>query len=58
MVKQKEKIKPGKLRQSWEQDIKKDLKETGWQHVDWFQLAQIMDKWVPLAKAAMNIRSP
>lgn len=57
-VKQKEKRRPGTLRHRWEHDIKMDLIETGLQHVDWFQLAQVMDKWAPPAKAVMNIRSP
>ena len=58
MVKQKEKRKHGKLRHRWEHHNKINLKETGWQLVDWFQLAQVMDTWVPLAKAVMNVRSP
>ena len=35
-----------------------DLKETEWQNVDWFHLAEDMEKWLPLVKAVMNIRSP
>jgi hypothetical protein len=33
-----------------------DLKEAGWQNVDWFHLDEGMDK--PLVKAVMNIRPP
>jgi hypothetical protein len=34
------------------------LKEKGWQSVDWLHLAEGMEKWLPLVKAVMNIRSP
>jgi hypothetical protein len=58
VVKYEEKRRPGKPRHRWEHDIEMDLKETGWQYVDWFHQAQGTDKWLPLVKAVMNIRSP
>jgi len=30
----------GRPRQRWEANIKMDLKETGWESVDWFHLNQ------------------
>ena len=35
---------PGRLRLRWEDNTKMDLKETGWEGVDGFHLAQNRDK--------------
>jgi hypothetical protein len=48
----------GRKRQKWECNIRMDLRETGWEGVDWMHLAQdrdqcravvntVMDLWVP-----------
>jgi hypothetical protein len=29
----------------WENNIRMDLRETGWESVDWIHLAQEMDQW-------------
>jgi hypothetical protein len=33
-----------------------DLKETGWESVEWVQLAQDRDRWQSLVKTVMNLR--
>jgi len=33
------------LRRRWEYDIRMDLKETGWEGVDWIHLIQDRDQW-------------
>jgi hypothetical protein len=43
---------------SWEDNIKIDLKEIGWQCVDWIDLAQDRDKWRALMNAVMHLRVP
>jgi hypothetical protein len=41
-----------------EYNIKMDLKETGWEDVDWMHLAQNRDQWRALMNALMNLRIP
>jgi hypothetical protein len=38
--------------------IKMDLKEIGWDGMDWIDLAQDRDQWRALVKAVMNLRVP
>jgi hypothetical protein len=38
--------------------IKIDLREIGWDGVDWVALAQDRDKWRALANTVMNLRVP
>jgi hypothetical protein len=45
----------GRPRRRWEDNIKMDLQEVGW---DWMQLVQDRDRWWALANAAMNLRVP
>jgi hypothetical protein len=33
-----------------------NLKETGWEGMDWTNLAQYMDKWQAVANMVMNIQ--
>jgi len=33
------------LRLRWDDDIRMDLRETGWEAVGWIHLAQDMDQW-------------
>jgi len=35
-----------------------DLRETGWEDVDWMYLAQDRGQWVALVNTVMNIRAP
>jgi hypothetical protein len=36
-------------------NIKMDLREQGWNGVDWIGLAQDNDKWIALVNAVMNL---
>jgi hypothetical protein len=38
----------------WVDNIKMDLRETGWGDVDWIDLAQDRDQWRALVNAVMN----
>jgi hypothetical protein len=35
-----------------------DLRETGWDGMDWIDLAQHRDQWMALVNAIMNLRVP
>jgi hypothetical protein len=35
-----------------------DLREIGWDGVDWIDLAEDMDKWRALVNTVMNLRVP
>jgi predicted small integral membrane protein len=39
-------------------NIKMDLQEVGYGHVDWIGLAQDRDRWRALVSAVMNLRVP
>jgi hypothetical protein len=39
-------------------DIKMDLREIGWDGVDWIELAQDMDQWRALVNTVMNLWVP
>jgi hypothetical protein len=39
-------------------NIKMDLREIGWDGVDWVDLAQDGDQWRALVKTVMNLRVP
>jgi hypothetical protein len=43
-------------RRSWENNIKGDLKEIGFEGVDWIHLAQGRDKWWALVNTVINLR--
>jgi hypothetical protein len=52
-------IRPlGRPRRRWVDNIKIDLRETGWDGGDWIDLAQDRDQWGALVKAVMNLRVP
>jgi hypothetical protein len=38
--------------------IKMDLRETAWDGVDWFDMAQDMDQWRALVNTVMNFWVP
>jgi hypothetical protein len=44
--------------QRWEDNIKIDLKEIGWEHVDLFHLVQNRDLWQDLLVMTMNLQAP
>jgi hypothetical protein len=46
----------GRLRCRWEDNIRIDLKGTGWEDVDWIRLAQDRNQWQVLVKTVMNLR--
>jgi len=39
-----------------EDKVKMNLKETGWEGMDWTNLAQNMDNWQAVANMVMNVR--
>jgi hypothetical protein len=46
----------GRPRHRWEDNIKMDLQEVGWEGMDWIELAQDTDRWWALVNAVMNLR--
>jgi hypothetical protein len=42
----------------WVDNIKMDLREIGWDGMDWICLVHDRDKWRALANAVMNLRVP
>jgi hypothetical protein len=48
----------GRPRRRWVNNIKMDLRETGWDGMDWIDLAQDMDQWRALMNTIMNLRVP
>jgi hypothetical protein len=48
----------GKPRRRWEDNIRMDLRETGWGGMDWIDLAKDRDQWRALVKTAMNLQVP
>jgi hypothetical protein len=52
------KIPLGRPRRRWVDNIKLDLRETGWDGIDWIDLAQDRDQWRALVNTVMNLRVP
>ncbi|KAJ4446146.1 hypothetical protein ANN_12839 [Periplaneta americana] len=46
----------GRPRRRWENNIKMDLREVGYDDREWINLAQDRDQWRPYVRAAMNLR--
>jgi hypothetical protein len=46
----------GRPRRRWEDGIRMDLRETGWESVDWIQLAQDRDQCQAIVNMVMNLR--
>jgi hypothetical protein len=42
----------------WDDIIRMDLREIGWEVVDWNHLAQNRDQWRVLVNSVMNLRIP
>jgi hypothetical protein len=45
-------------RRGWVGNIKMNLREIGWDGVDWIDLAQDRDKWRAFANTVMDLRVP
>jgi hypothetical protein len=43
-------------RHRWEDNIEMDLREVGWEGMDWIELAEDRDGWRGLVNAVMNLR--
>jgi hypothetical protein len=48
----------GRPRRRWEDNIKIDLREIGWDSMDWTDLAQDRDQWRAPVNTVMNLRVP
>jgi hypothetical protein len=48
----------GRPRSRWEDDIRMDLIEIGWEILDWMHLAQDWDQWWVLVNTIMNLQVP
>jgi hypothetical protein len=48
----------GRPRRRWVDNIKIDLRERGWDGMDWIDLAQDRDQWRALVNMVMNLRVP
>jgi hypothetical protein len=48
----------GRPRPRWVDNIKVNLKETGWGGMDWIDLAQDRDQWRALVNTVMSLRVP
>jgi hypothetical protein len=56
--KPEEKGSLGKSRRNWVDNTKMDLRDTGWDGMDWTGLAQDRDQWRVLVNTIMNLRIP
>jgi hypothetical protein len=45
----------GRHRLRWEDDVKMNLKEMGWDGMDWIHLAEGRDKWQAAVNTVMNV---
>jgi hypothetical protein len=45
-------------RRRWVDNIRMDLRETGWDGMDWMDLAHDRDQWRALVNTVMNLRVP
>jgi hypothetical protein len=48
----------GRPRSRWVDNNKMDLREIGWDYMDWIDLAKNKDQWRALVRAVMNLRVP
>jgi hypothetical protein len=49
---------PGIFRRRWEDNIKMDLRDIGWDGMDWIDVVWDMDQWRALANTVVNLRVP
>jgi hypothetical protein len=48
----------GRPRRRWVDNIQMDLREIGWDGVDWIDMAQDRDQWRALVNTVLNLRVP
>jgi hypothetical protein len=48
----------GSPRRRWVDNIKLDIREIGWDGMDWIELAQDRDQWRALVNMVMNLQAP
>jgi hypothetical protein len=48
----------GRPKRRWVDNIKMDLREIGWDGMDWIDLVQNRDQWRALVNTVMNLRVP
>jgi hypothetical protein len=48
----------GRPTRRWVDNIKMDLREIGWDDMDWIDLVQDRDQWRALVNTVMNLRVP
>jgi hypothetical protein len=48
----------GRSRRRWVDNIEMDLRQIGWNGMDWIDLAQDRDQWTALVNMVMNLRVP
>jgi hypothetical protein len=48
----------GRPRCRWMDNIKIDLREVGWDGIDWIDLAQDRYRWMALGNTVMNLQVP
>jgi hypothetical protein len=48
----------GRPRSGWENNIRMNSREIGWEGVDWMHLAMDRDQWWTVVNAVMNLRLP
>jgi hypothetical protein len=48
----------GRPKRRWMDNMKIDLREIGWDFMDWIDLAQDRDQWRALVNTVMNLRVP
>jgi hypothetical protein len=46
----------GRPRRTWVDNIKMNVREIGWDGMDWIDLAQDRDQWWALLNTVMNLR--
>jgi hypothetical protein len=48
----------GRVRRSWDNNIKMERREIEWADMDWIDLAQDRDQWMAFVSAIINLRVP
>jgi transposase len=48
----------GRPRRRWVDNIKMNLREVGWDGIDWIDLAQDRDQWRAVVNTLINLRVP
>jgi hypothetical protein len=48
----------GRPRSRWKDNMRIDLRKSGWEGVDWIHLAQNRDQWRAVVNTIMKVRVP